>query len=275
MAEQAGKKPHHGTGHAGHFDQQAEKHKQRHGQQDQMRHALVHPANQRHRGHAGGQGEIAECGEREGKHDGHAGKHAKTDDSDEKNHQIEIAKGFQARPQPPKGGNNAGHKCDGEEGVGRSGAGGEAQHRKRHHQGDAAGERRRPPCGGNFQRRCRDNGLVAGPADSRSDDQHQKAQPSRQRQRIEKAAPRETGPRHQRRHAHVLVAAQGDCRPQHRQPEEQRRGQFIRPGDRPVQHIAGENAGKQRHDFGDQQDCCGNFDTMAQHAINARRMALP
>ena len=44
--EQAGQERHHGARHAGHFDQQAEKDEERHRQQNEMAHALVHAADQ-------------------------------------------------------------------------------------------------------------------------------------------------------------------------------------------------------------------------------------
>ncbi len=43
MAEQAGKEPDHGAGHASHFDQQAEKYEQGHRKEYEMAHASMRP----------------------------------------------------------------------------------------------------------------------------------------------------------------------------------------------------------------------------------------
>ena len=73
MAEQAGQKRHHGARHAGHLDQQAEEHEQRHRQQDQMAHALVHAADQHHQRRPRRQREIAEDRQPKAEGDRHAG----------------------------------------------------------------------------------------------------------------------------------------------------------------------------------------------------------
>ena len=52
MAEQAGEKADHGTRHAGHLDQEAEEHEQRHREQDEVAHALVHAPDHDHLGGA-------------------------------------------------------------------------------------------------------------------------------------------------------------------------------------------------------------------------------
>ena len=49
MTEQAREKADHGTRHAGHFDEKAEEHEQRHGQQDDVAHAFIHPADHNQR----------------------------------------------------------------------------------------------------------------------------------------------------------------------------------------------------------------------------------
>ena len=76
MAEQAGQERHHRPRHAGHLDQQAEEDEQRHGEQDEVRHALVHAADHDHQRRAGGQRQIAEGREPERERDRHAGEDA-------------------------------------------------------------------------------------------------------------------------------------------------------------------------------------------------------
>ena len=73
MPEQARQKTHHGPRHPGHFDQQTEKDEQRHREQDEVRHALVHATDYDDRRRAGGQRDIAEGGERKRERDRNAG----------------------------------------------------------------------------------------------------------------------------------------------------------------------------------------------------------
>ena len=97
MAEQAGEEGDHGARHAGHFDEQPEKDEQRHRQQDEVRHALVHAADHDEHRRGGGERQIAEGGEPEGEGDRHAGEHRRRDDADEEDQQVEVAEPVQHR----------------------------------------------------------------------------------------------------------------------------------------------------------------------------------
>ena len=59
-----GEKADHGARHAGDLDQEAEEHEQRHRQQDDVRHALVHPAHHDGQRRAGGERQEGEGAER-------------------------------------------------------------------------------------------------------------------------------------------------------------------------------------------------------------------
>ena len=55
------------------------------------------------------------------------------------------------------------------------------------------------------------------------------------------------------RHPHVLATLERHDGPQHGEPEEQHRGQLVRPDDRLVKDVAGDDAGEQDADLGDDQ----------------------
>ncbi len=57
----------------------------------------------------------------------------------------------------------------------------------------------------------------------------------------------------ERRHPHVLAAPEGDARAEHREPHKQDGRQFVRPAERPVEHVAGQHAGSAQDDFNGQQ----------------------
>ena len=103
MAQQASQKRHHGPGHAGHFDQKAEKHKQRHREQNEVAHALVHTADQHHQRCPRRQSEISENGQSETEGDRHAGEDTEAGHADKEDDQVEIAK----RTQPGCASQNA------------------------------------------------------------------------------------------------------------------------------------------------------------------------
>ena len=64
------------------------------------------------------------------------------------------------------------------------------------------------------------------------------------------------------RQPHVLAAAQRDHRAQHREPEEQHGGEFVRPGERFREDVARPRAGAEDQDLGHDQ---------AAAAISVRR----
>ena len=102
MAEQARQERHHGARHAGHLDQEAEEHEQRHRQQDEVAHALVHAADQHHQRRARGQRQIAVGRKPEPERDRHAGEHAEAGHADKEDDQVEIAERLQRAPEQPE-----------------------------------------------------------------------------------------------------------------------------------------------------------------------------
>ena len=102
MTEQTGEKVHHRLRHAGHLDDKAEEHEQRHGDEHDMAHAFVHPSNQNRQRLGRRQGQIAKGREREGEHDRHAAQDTKGDDADKEDQEIEIAERLEMRADQPK-----------------------------------------------------------------------------------------------------------------------------------------------------------------------------
>ena len=126
------------------------------------------------------------------------------------------------------------------------------QPHQRDEQHERAADRQRSgaPCVGDLQRRRGDHHLVVRELVRRIDDEHEKDERRGDGQNIEERAHRWRHHAHHGGHAHVLAAAQRHHRTQHRQPQEQDRGQLVRPEDRLVEDIAGDHAGQQDDDLG-------------------------
>ena len=125
---------------------------------------------------------------------------------------------------------------------------------KHDHQGDPDRQGRGAPGIGDLQRRRGDRQFVAGilvgrPRRSTAE------KPAPRRSRRHRAAARRGGGNNAdaRRHPHVLVAAERDHRSQHREPEKQRRGQFVRPDQRAIEDVARDDATEQNDDLGRHQ----------------------
>ena len=147
------------------------------------------------------------------------------------------------------------------------------QERKQRHQADADRQRRGAPDIGDLQRRRGDEAFLVGVFVGRPGDHHQERQRGAGRDQIEIGAHR--GPRagDDRRHPHVLGAAERDRRAQHRQPQEQDRGQFVRPDQRPVQPVTRHHAGEQDDDLGDDQKRRRNLDQHSEEMFDRRQQA--
>ncbi|MET4762455.1 hypothetical protein ABH975_005536 [Bradyrhizobium ottawaense] len=139
VAEQAGEKADHGPRHAGHLDQQAEEHEERHGQQDQMAHAFVHATNDDRIGRVRRQRQISDGGKTEGKGDRHRRQHHGADDDHEEDQQVEIAERFQYRRDEDERGDDAGDERPSREQAAQARDAGEPQDRRDQHQSDANG----------------------------------------------------------------------------------------------------------------------------------------
>ena len=153
MAEQARQEGDHGARHAGHFDQQAEEDEQRHRQQNEMAHALVHAADQHHQRRLRGQRQIAEDRQAEREGDRHAGEDRGGDHADEKDQQVEIAEPVKQRRAEPEQQDANGDGAEGDDNIARRPGPDEPQYSKDRHQHDTSGQRRRAHGIGKLQRR--------------------------------------------------------------------------------------------------------------------------
>ena len=140
---------------------------------------------------------------------------------------------------------------------------------KQRHQADADRQRRGAPDVGDLQRRRGDVALLVGVFVGRPGDQQQERQRGAGRDQLEIGPHRGPGAGDHRRHPHVLGAAERDRRAQHRQPQEQDRGQFVRPDQRPVQAVARHHAGEQDDDLGDDQQRRRNLDQHPERVLRA------
>ena len=271
MAQQACQKRHHGARHARHLDQQTEKYKQRHRQQDQVAHALVHAADQHHQRRARGQRQIAIGRKPEPERNRNTGKDAEAGDADKEDDQIEITERLQRAPEQPE---DCDDKCDREDRsqhgpeIARSG---QPQEGKQRHQRNADRQRRGTPDIADLQRRRGDVAFLVGVFQGRPGDQDEKRQRGYGRHQIEIGAHGGLRAGDHRRHPHVLGAAERDRSTQHREPQEQDRRQFVRPDQRRVQRIARHHAGKQDDDFGDDQQRCRKLDQHPQRMFERRQ----
>ena len=116
---------------------------------------------------------------------------------------------------------------------------------------------------GDLERRRGDHGLVVRELVRRIDDEDEKGERRRDGQNIEERPHRRRHHADHRGHAHVLAAAQRHHRTQHRQPQEQDRGQLVRPQDRLVEDITGDHAGQQDDDLRHHDERGGGLDGRA------------
>ena len=141
------------------------------------------------------------------------------------------------------------------------------QKRKQRHQADADRQRRGAPDVGDLQRRRGDEAFFIGVFVGRPDDQQQERQRGAGRDHVEIGPHRRAGAGDDGGHPHVLGTAERHRRSQHRQPQEQDRGQFVRPDQRAMQAVTRHHAGKQDDDLGDHQQRRRNFDQHSQRPL--------
>ncbi len=145
---------------------------------------------------------------------------------------------------------------------------GQPQQRKDDHQSNSGWQRGRPPCIGDLQRGSRDRQFVAGILEGGPSDQQQKGKRGAGRETVQQSARRPGQHADTRRHAHMFVAVERNYRAEHCQPQEQCRGQLIRPNQRPVEDVAGDHAAKQDCNFGNDQTRRRNLDCRADRGLD-------
>ena len=115
MTQQAGQEAHHRARHAGHLDEQPQEHEQRHRQQDQVRHALVHAADDHRQRRRCREREVAEGAQTEREGDGNAAKDTTRRDADEENEKVQPAEPMEERLRKPEGDDHAADQRQGRE----------------------------------------------------------------------------------------------------------------------------------------------------------------
>jgi hypothetical protein len=233
-----------------------------------MAHAFIHAANQHHQRCVRSQRQIAQGGKPEAERDRHAGKHTEAGDTDEEDDQVEIAERPQQRLCQPKQRDDAGDRQQRRQQDPRTAVARQPQQRECGHQADADGQRGRAPGVGNLQRGRGDEAFFVGVFVGRLNDQDQERQRRAGRDRVEIEPHRGRRAADHGGHPHVLGAPECHRGPQHRQPQEQHRGQLVRPDQRLVQHVAGDHARKQDDDLGDDQDRRRDLDQQAEQGLD-------
>ena len=268
MAEQGGEEGDHGAGHAGHFNQQTEEDKQRHGEQHEAAHALIHAGDDDGERGAGDGGEEGEGGGAEGEADGDAHQHEAGQQQHEEHQQVPVADAFEPGGAEPGGGDQDGEQHEAEQHVAHRQAA-EADSGHRQHQrpanrqgggADDVGEAE----GGGFDK-CLVLRVVPGIGH-----QHQQ-EGGRHGFGQHGGEALAGGGEHgdDRGQPHVMAAQHGDGGAEHGQPEEQDGGEFVGPHQRAVQSEAGDDAGQQHQDFHQNQQRGRQFDQHTQRGLDA------
>ncbi len=142
------------------------------------------------------------------------------------------------------------------------------QQREDDHQRDADRQRRRAEAVGDLQRRCRDVAFLIGVFVGRRDDHQEEGECGAGPDDVEKRPHPRTGRRHQRGHPHMLAAPERHGGAEHRQPQEQDRGQFVRPDQRAVEAVTRDHADEQDDHLRHHQQRRRNLDQMAEGAVD-------
>ena len=208
MADQSGQERDHRARHAGGLDQIAEQHEQRHGKQDQVRHALVHAADHDAHRHARRQCQIGEGAEAEGEGDGHAGEDGGGQQHDEEDNQIDVAEPGEDRLQQIERRADQKRQRHRLDDLSHRGDSRQPHQRDQDHQRGTHRQRRGAPCGRDAERRRGDEGFAERELVGRRQDQQQEGGRGRDRQHFDESATARRQRRDQCGHAHVLATAQ-------------------------------------------------------------------
>ena len=147
------------------------------------------------------------------------------------------------------------------------------QHGEHGHEPEPDRQGRRPPPVRNIERGSRDHDFVRRELVGRVEHQDQEGEGSGNRQDVEKG-PR---PRSQHSddcgHSHVLGTLKRQHGAQHREPEKEDSGKFVRPDDRLLEQIAGGNARKEHDDLRDHKRSRGDPDERPEESLDLSRGA--
>ena len=271
MAQQRGQKLHHGFGQTGDRDERAQEHKQGHREQDQVGHAFIDAADHDGEWCAGGKLQIGQGAQPEGKRDGQTHDHAHAHHQHEKQQQIAMAKVHQERAGPVKRSAQHQQAAQRPSQVGTPRSPRQLQQRLQQHEPQTHHHRRHAQRIRDFQGGCQDDPLLVHVLDGWPQQSRTKQDREAGHQTLDFAALRlrQLGDKHGQ--AHVLAVLHGDHRTEHGQPQEQHRREFVRPGERGLQHIAVNHAQGQHDDFGQHQQSRWPLGQGPQHPLRPRQ----
>ena len=267
MAQQRGEERHHRLRHPGHLDQQAEEHEQRHGEQDQMRHALVETAHEQQHGHVRGQHHVGEGGDREGDGDRHPRQHRQADDDHEEDHQVGVAQMLHVRVRQRRVPRGQSGQRDDAQGQRRGHLAEQPGDGDQDHQREAHRQRRRQPGFRHLQPRHEDARDLLDVFDRGAQHDGQKHQPGGGGIDFQRHRPAVSGAGGQRGHPHVLAAIERDGRADHAQPQEHRLRQLVGPDQRAMEDVTGDDAHEQDDDLRHHQQRRDQFQHTGQRAF--------
>ena len=112
--------------------------------------------------------------------------------------------------------------------------------------------------------------FARGVVERRQQDRAEKGERGGKRKQLEEISRPEREGVHQRGHPHVLAATQRQHGAEHGEPEEQQRGEFVRPDQRTVERVARDDADEQDGDLGRHQQRGADLQRQAEGAIQAR-----
>jgi hypothetical protein len=253
MAEQRGQHLDDRPAHAGRIEHAAEQHEDRHRQQDDARHALVHAADHHEHGYGGGKRQESQRPEAETEGDRHAENQEQRDETDEEDRDVPVADLLQARPDEPEQRSHGGDDHNGHRYLPEGRSLQRVDDREDQHQPDADRQGGGAETHRNVER-CRGNVgffdriFVGRPQHHAEEERHQQ-----QGERIRQAVQLFRQHADEERQPQVFAAIDGHGRTEHGKPEEGDRCHLVDPDDRQRKDITGNDPGQQKRDDADEK----------------------
>ena len=214
---------------------------------------------------------MREGAEPEGEGDRDAGQHGGPDEQHEEHDETVVSDRGERRLQKPKPGADRDDDRERQRQVGRLHRAADAQDPEQQHQRDADRQRHGAPDVRHLEGRRHDHRLVDGVFERRVHDQGEEGETGGERQRVGERPAARAGVVDERAHAHVLDAPIGDDGAEHREPQEQDRGKLVRPGERPVEDVARDDAAEQDRGLDRDEHAGRDLDRLPDGALGERR----
>ena len=166
---------------------------------------------------------------------------------------LQVAEPAQRGLQQDQHGDQARDQNEGAEHGRQLAACDQTQERHDDHQARSDRQSRGAPGVRNLERRRGDEDLVRGELVGGLTISSRKASAATTATMSRKARHRLRQHADKRRHAHVLVPPERHHGAEHRQPQEEDRGELVRPDERLVEDVAADDAGEEHDDLGDDE----------------------